>query len=90
MRVHRHRLMDQTVRDQTVQDQTVQALILCQSKRTREKWNDLTLGRWLVVVMTLPQDMGGPHTAANTAKLSLRLELFGVEVWTWLGGVETI
>jgi hypothetical protein len=42
------------------------------------------------VVVTLLEDMRGLHAAANTAKLSLSLELLRVEVWTGLGGVKAI
>jgi hypothetical protein len=73
-----------------VRGQTVWALMESQSRRTHRYCNVSTLRCRLVVVMTLSQDMGGPHTPANPAKLSLRLKLFGVEVWARLGGVEAI
>lgn len=75
---------------QTAWAQMVWALQHCQCEGVHGRWDFVTLMCRLVVVGTLSQNVGRPHTATNSSKLSLRLKLFGVEVWSWFSGVKAI
>jgi hypothetical protein len=44
----------------------------------------------MLVVVTFAQNVLRPHAPSNAPELSLRLEGFGVEVWSGLGRVKSI